>query len=519
MVSLDKQMEQIYEKVVGYQQDPVGFYKDVLSMRPEYIWHKMAEVAEAVRDNQFVCVRAGHFVSKTYGAGRLSTWFKVCYQPSTVVTTAPSDNLVRNQLWREIHAAYVGAKVPLGGKMTTLMWDVKPSEDILKTLTPEQREMWEKNFAIGFSTSPDSATEHATKMQGWHNEWVLVIIDEACGIAPQIWKTAVEALINDEQCKFLAIGNPTDPESEFAKACYSSDPEKNEGNESYISDKGYYVITISAKDTPNYKQGKQIIPGLASREWVERIEEKYGKDGDGYRYRVLGLFPTYKEGTYFGKYLAQARKDKRVGAFGYDPDAPVYTFTDFGDRWTATIFAQFIRGRIRIIDDYFDNDGQGLPFWVKSCKNKPYIYDGHYCSPELQSGSPGRLQTGKATTDLAMGLKFELTPVDMLSFNGGIDLARDIWNLLDINEPKCGKFLWAAAGYGKKKNMALSTDDDVAYHQHPALTPHRHMMDAYRYLAIAYRYHVIGDDILGYQGAIPEWQGKVDQGVGVGDLL
>lgn len=512
-------MEKIYEMLVGFQQDPIGFYKDVLSMRPEYIWDKMVEVAEGVRDHQMVCCRAGHFVSKTYGAGRLVPWFKTCYQPSTVVTTAPSDNLVRNQLWREVHAAYVGSKIKLGGKMTTLMWDVKPSPEVLKRLDPQQREMWEKNFAIGFSTSPDSAAEHATKMQGWHNQWVLIIIDEACGIAPQIWKTAVEALINDEQCKFLAIGNPTDPESEFAKACYSSDPEKNNGNKPYISDRGYYVITISAKDTPNYKQGRQVIPGLASRDWVERMERKYGKNGDGFRYRVLGLFPTFKEGTYYGRELAQAKKERRVGEYGYDANAPVYSFADTGDRWTASIDAQFIRGRIRIIDCYWDNEGQGLPAWVKRCHNKPYIYDGHFVGPELASGSPGRFQTGKATVDIAAGLKFELTPVENQGFNDGIESVRGIWNLLDINKTKCDTFIRAAAGYGKKKNQALSTDDDIVYHDNPAKTWHRHMMDALRHLAIAYRYHVIGNDIIGYPGAIPEWDARVDEGIGVENLL
>jgi hypothetical protein len=118
---------------------------------------------------------------KTFSLGRVIVpWYKMCFQPSTVVTTAPSDNLVKNQLWREIHAAFSGAKVPLGGKMNTLEWNVKPSQEVLDNLPPEAREQWEKNFAIGFSTSPDSSAEHATKMQGWHNEHVLVVIDEAC---------------------------------------------------------------------------------------------------------------------------------------------------------------------------------------------------------------------------------------------------------------------------------------------------------------------------------------------------
>lgn len=513
MVTPNEEMAAIYQRMIGYRTDPVGFMTNVLSLPEEYIWPKMIEVAEAVRDHQLVCVRAGHFVSKTFSMGRIVPWFKICFQPSTVVTTAPSDNLVKNQLWREIHAAFTGAKVPLGGKMTTLQWDVRPSDEVLAKLDPQQREKWEKNFAIGFSTSPDTATEHATKMQGWHNDWVLVVIDEACGIAPQIWRTATEALINDEQCKLVAIGNPTDPESEFAKACYSSDPVKNEGSEAYTSDRGYHVVTISAKDTPNYIQNRRVIPGLASREWVNRIEAKYGPDGDGTRYRVLGLFPTFKEGTYYGRYLAQARKDGRVDRYDWDSSAPVYTFSDTGDKWTATIFAQFIKQRIRIIDDYWDYEGMGLPHWANAMQSKPYIYaNEHYVGPELASGTPGRFQTGKSTRNIAAGLGINMIPVEHHSFDMGIETVRGIWDLLDINE-KCETVLWAAKGYGKKKNAALSTDEQEVFHDNPAKTAHRHMMDALRHLAYAYRYHIIIDGSrIGYTGAIPNIPDRQDAG-------
>lgn len=498
MVNITKESQAIYDSMIGYRQDPIGFATNVLSLKPEHVWPKMREMAEGIRDHQRVCVRAGHSVSKTFSLGRVIVpWFKMCFQPSTVVTTAPSDNLVKNQLWREIHAAFVGAKVPLGGKMTSLMWDVKPSQHILDQLDPDQREQWEKNFAIGFATSPDSTAEHATKMQGWHNEWVLVVIDEACGIMPQIWRTAEEALITDDQCKFVAIGNPTDPECDFAKACYSSDDKKNNGNAPYISDLGYYVITISGKDTPNYKQNKRVIPGLAGRAFVDRIEKKYGPNGDGTRYRVLGLFPTHKEGTYYGAKLAEARKAKRVGRYDWVETEPVYTFSDTGDRWTATLFVQFLRTGVRIIDEYWDNEGKGLPTWIKVHQAKPYLYGGYFGGPELKSGTPGKFQTGKTTIDLAAEHKIHLQTVIKHGFNEGIKCTRDIlFPLLEISD-KCVIFLSAASGYGKKKNLALSSDDQIVYHDNPAKTWHRHMMDALRHVAMAYRYMEIGEDILG----------------------
>ncbi len=487
----------ISEKMIAYREDPVGFLINVLGVPERYVWSKMVEVCESVRDHQVTLVRACHSVSKTFTSGRIVPWFKTCFQPSTVVTSAPSDNQVRNQLWREIHAAYAGSRIPLGGKMTTLQWDVKPNADTLAMLPPHDREKWEKNFAIGFSTSPDSATEHATKMQGWHNEWLLVLLDEACGILPQIWRTVMDGLIIDDQCRLLAIGNPTDPECEFAKAAFSSDSDKQEGSKTFTSDAGCNVITISVYDTPNYQQGRRVIPGLAGREYVEKIVKKYGPDGDGTRIRVKGLFPTYKEGTYYGRQIAAAKRDKRIDEYPWDNSAPVYTFSDFGDMYTATLFVQFIRDRIRVIDDFWDNEGTGMPAWCKMCQSKEYTYGGHFAGPEFAYGTSGRNQTGKATRDIAAQLGFNIVGVIEHSFDDGIQCGRSIWNLITINKRTCITYIKALQGYGKKKNQALSTDEQTVYHDQPAKTWHRHMADAHRHLAIHYKYSDIRGEFIG----------------------
>lgn len=490
--------EQVFEDLIGYRQNPYGFSVDILGLKKREIWPKMREVLDAVATHQFVCVRAGHSVSKTFSTGRVIVpWFKTCFQPSTVLTTAPSDNQVKNQLWREIRAGVTGARFPLGGKVHTTTWDVRPGPVELEKLPHSIRGNWEKNFAIGFSTSPDTVGDHTTKMQGWHNEWFMAIIDEACGIMPAVWDTIVDKLIVDEQCKILAIGNPTDPESNFANACYSSDPDKNEGSEPYVSDLGWYVVTIPSTETPNYKQGKRVIPGLASREWVNRIIKKYGENGDGTRVRVRGLFPTCKEGTYFGQFLSLARKEGRIGRYPHDETALVYTFSDFGDVWTATGFIQFIRGRIRVIDDYWDYEGLGLPAWCRALTTKGYSYGGHFAGPDLVGSNAKNFQTGKTTIDIAASLGYDLQAVIKHGFDDGIQAARGIFKLVEINEEKCPTLLKGVAGYCKKKNAGASTDDQVVYHDQPAKTWHRHWGDMWRHLAMAFRYMEIGEEYIG----------------------
>lgn len=497
MIATRQEIE-IAERLEAYQQDPIGFMVNCLDVKREHIWSKMVDVAESVRDNQFTAVPAGHDVSKTYTAGRIAVWFKSCFQPSTVITTAPSDNQVRNQLWREIHAAYAGAKVPLGGNMTSLMWDVKPRKDILEQLPPEQRGLWEKNFAIGFSTSPDTVTEHATKMQGWHNRWLLVILDEAYGIMPQIWRTVMEGLMVNERCKVLAIGNPTDPLSEMAQA--TKDPDWN-------------VIRISVKDTPNYIEDREVIPGVAGRAFEARIRKK-GVNSNAYKIRVLGEEPEYREGTYYGKEIALAKQRGQIGSYPHDPTAKVYNFYDLGDMYNAGLYVQFLREKIRIIDCYWDNTGGGIPALAAANKVKDYIYGQHFCGPDLETSNRKAGSSGMETRHIAEQLGMRLEPVLPHKFNDGIEAVRGIFPLLEINKPLCKVFLDALKGYRKKKDELLSTDEQPCYHEHPV--PRwwgNHLMDALRHLAMAYRYEVIGGLRLGYPGSKPTIRDPADEGV------
>ena len=500
--------QKIKKDMIGYRQDPIGFAKNILGFPEKYIWPKMVDLCEGVRDHQKVCVRAGHSVSKTFCLGRIIVpWFKVCFTPSTVVTTAPSENQVKNQLWREIRASKVSAKVPLGGKIHTVHWDMVPKKSILDErvrlgkMDSFERADWEKNFAIGFSTSPDACAEHVTKMQGWHNKWVLVVIDEGCGMVDAILDAALKSLIIDHRCKIVIAGNPTDPECKFALYCYSSDPKKQEGHEPYISDRGWYVITIPSTSTPNYQQRKSVIPGLASYEWAEEIIKEHGEDGDVTRYRVKGLFPTFKEGTYYGSYLANARKNGRIGEVPHVKTAKVFTFSDTGDRWTFTIFVQFIRGNVHCIDEYWDNEGMGLPEWVNELQSKPYTYgEDHYAGPDIdpdQGGNAKSFHTGKTLVKVSGNLGYQLKPVMKHSFNDGMASGRHLWDVVWISKTKCPILLQALAGYGKKKNMTLSQGAEVVYHDQPAKTWHRHPADAWRHLAIAVEHMEIDGIYLG----------------------
>jgi len=481
-MSANAQKRAIWKKILGYQNDPIGFMTNILDVKQEHVWSKMREVCESVMENQLTAVPAGHSVSKTYTAGRLVVWFKTCFQPSTVITTAPSDNQVRNQLWREVHVGYASSRIPLKGSLTTLMWDFKPSQEVLDRLDPKDRGDWEKNFAIGFSTSPDSATEHVTKMQGWHNKFMLVILDEAGGIIPQVWKTVLDSLIINKRCKVLAVGNPTDPYSDFAEVCKPGS--------------GWNVIPISVRDTPNYIEDREVVPNLAGREFESGIIKRYGEFSNEHLCRCLGQFPLYSEGTFYGSRIAEMEKSGHIGDYPHDETAPVYTFGDYGTMNNAILFVQFIRDTIRIIDYYYDDEGAGVPNMCRMFDRKPYNYAykfAHWGGPDMdpQHGSNKKSLATGSTIISSFGKHGYLMHTCMKhGFSDGIEEGRSIFPQVRVDN-RAVDFIDALKRYKKKKNMQLSTNDKPAYFDDPVKSPARHPADAYRHLAWIYRNQLV----------------------------
>ena len=252
-----------------YRNNPILFLTEVLDVKKEHVWSKMEEIANSVRDNQFTAIKAGNSLSKSFTISRLALWFLYTHYPATVVTTAPSNTQVEEIIWREIASAHSGAKIPLGGEPLRTILD-------LQTWKKKQGDKHVKKwFATGFATRPDTATQQATRFQGFHNENVLIIFDEAAGIESEIWDAAYKLLTTPTQ-KLCVIGNPTTSSGEFVE-CFKN-PKFNK-------------ITVSVYDSPNYQAGKQVVPGLSGKEFVETVIDKYGKDSNYYKAMVTGEIP------------------------------------------------------------------------------------------------------------------------------------------------------------------------------------------------------------------------------------
>ena len=243
------------ELLKKWTKDPIRFFTECLDVKKEHVWGKMEEIALSVLNHQLTAIKAGNSLSKSYTVARIALWFLYTHYPATVVTTAPSNIQVEEILWREINSAFSNAKIPLGGEPT------KTSLDLQSWARKKGIKGIEKWSAVGFATKPDQAEQHATRFQGFHNHNVLIIMDEAAGIHKKIWE-AVDKLLTTKSQKLCVIGNPTMSKGDFVD-CFK--------------DARFNKITVSVFDSPNYKTGHEVIPGLSGREF--EAEESRGASG------------------------------------------------------------------------------------------------------------------------------------------------------------------------------------------------------------------------------------------------
>ncbi|MVO84183.1 hypothetical protein GPA10_05200 [Streptomyces sp. p1417] len=237
-----------------YAHNPVGWVQERLR---QTVWSKQREIMLSVRDHRRTAVRSCHGAGKSHTASLVASWWLDTHPPGEafVVTSAPTFAQVRAILWRYIRRTHRRGK--LAGRVNQTEWHI---DDEL----------------VAFGRKPADHDESA--FQGIHARYVLVILDEACGIPEQLW-VAADALTTNADCRILAIGNPDSPSSHFRKVC--------------LPGSGWHVIGISAFDTPNLtgeEVPEPVAQALVGREWVEEKAKEWGEDNPLYRSKVLGEF-------------------------------------------------------------------------------------------------------------------------------------------------------------------------------------------------------------------------------------
>lgn len=234
---------ELIETLEFYYDHPAEFLEDMLDMECDD-WQAL--VAADVAAEPKVAVKSGQGVGKTALEAGLIIWFLVCRPYSKVIATAPTMQQLYDVLWAEI------AKWLDTSKVKQLLTWTKT-----KVYMNGDSERW---FATAkTATKPEN-------MQGFHEDHMMIVVDEASGVSDPIMEAILGTLTGSDN-KLLLMGNPNRIEGVFFDA-FNKDRDK------------FKTHTVSSRDSKR-----------TSKDNIEMLESKYGKDSDVCRVRIDGQFP------------------------------------------------------------------------------------------------------------------------------------------------------------------------------------------------------------------------------------
>ena len=251
--------KQFFQKRIPvYRKNPVIFAKEVLLFEPDE-WQRAALMDLA--ENPKVAIKSGQGVGKTGLEAAALLWFLCCHPYPRIVATAPTKQQLHDVLWSEVSKWM--SKSPLLSEI--LKW----TKTYIYMVGNEKR--W---FAVArTATKPEN-------MQGFHEDNMLFIVDEASGVADPIME-AVLGTLSGENNKLLMCGNPTRTSGTFYDA--------------FNADRALYKChTVSSADSPR-----------TNKENIESLIRKYGRGSNVVLVRVFGEFPLQEDDIFISLSLVE----------------------------------------------------------------------------------------------------------------------------------------------------------------------------------------------------------------------
>ena len=226
---------------------------------------------QIVNGRIWISVRSGHGVGKSTLMAWLEQWFASCHSYSRCVTTANTENQLRNKTWMEMakwHDVLINKRWFLytATKYTCL---AKP-ETWFGEATP-----WSEGRSQGFA--------------GTHAKFTMYKFDEASEIPDIIWEVSEGAMTEPNGLKlWIVFGNPTNATGRFSE-CFKKYRDM------------WITYEVDARDS-----------NRTDHEFIAKQIELYGEDSDFIRVRVKGQEPRAGTAQFIPNDVVEEAKGKDI---------------------------------------------------------------------------------------------------------------------------------------------------------------------------------------------------------------
>jgi len=239
----------LVERFAAYKQDPVLFVKEMFCVTPTA---QQEQLLRAIaKPGAKVSVRSGHGTGKSTAASWCIAWFLFTHRNAKVPCTAPSSHQLSDILWAEL--AKWRNELPQAFKDQLYV-----GSDHAYIVGRK-----ETQFAVARTSRP----EKPEALQGFHADNLLFVVDEASGVAEQVFEVA-EGALSTAGARVLMLSNPTQTTGYFFR---SQNRDKHK----------WTCLHFSSRESP-----------LVDATYCQDMDEKYGPDSDIVKVRVDGNFPS-----------------------------------------------------------------------------------------------------------------------------------------------------------------------------------------------------------------------------------
>lgn len=273
----------------SYREDPVGFFEQVLGIP---VWgdheHGQRALLEYIRDYDRVAVRAGRKVSKSLSLGGIALWWFTSWFDAQVILSSVTARQVDDINWRDVKWLHQRSQHPLSPTDWTDEKLLAYRPDLsTRPIDGEPKLLARSGLNVSFRRIAGYTAREGVAAQGKSGIHQLYLLDESSGIPQAI----IDAIIGNMAGggKLLMAGNPTKAEDEFHDAF---DKKKRSAD----NPTGYQTLTISSEESPNVREGRMVIPGLALASYIEERERDWGRDSALFKVHVLGQHVEFEEG-------------------------------------------------------------------------------------------------------------------------------------------------------------------------------------------------------------------------------
>lgn len=244
-----------------------------------------------------IAVASGHGIGKTALVAWVILWYISTRAHPQVVVTASTGGQLTNKTWRELAK---WQKMSLNGHW--FEWTAT------KFYLKESPETW---FASAIPWSEHNSEAFA----GTHEENVLVVFDEASGVADVIWDVT-EGAMTTPGAAWVCFGNPTKNTGKF-RECFGK------ARHRWITKR---IDSRTAK--------------MANKVQLDQWIEDYGIDSDFVKVRVLGEFPSSSSQQLIPYELVTKCQEYRAAGYEVMPIILAVDVARFGDDQTVFTIRQ-----------------------------------------------------------------------------------------------------------------------------------------------------------------------------------